>query len=106
MLVTCFLTHRIGCFFGSLASFILGTPLGRCRTIILGAIVLQVGALVQGLAHSASILILGRIVAGLGQFHGIPLRDRRTFHLLILHHPQRKQHRYGPRQFYHSYTPH
>ncbi|CAO1626662.1 unnamed protein product [Parajaminaea phylloscopi] len=58
--------YEIGCFLGSLVSFVIGTPLGRCRTIVVGGVILEVGAALQGAAHSTSCLIVGRVVAGLG----------------------------------------
>lgn len=58
--------YEIGCAIGALSSFVIGTPLGRCRTILLGALILEVGAIIQGACNSVGVLIFGRIVAGIG----------------------------------------
>ncbi|KAI9730689.1 MAG: hypothetical protein M1834_005657 [Cirrosporium novae-zelandiae] len=58
--------YEIGCFFGSIFAFIAGERLGRRKTIMLGCIVLSIGAALQASAHGIPQMIVGRIVAGLG----------------------------------------
>lgn len=58
--------YEIGCFFGALAAFAFSERLGRRLSIILGCSVLTLGAVIQCSSHSIPQLIVGRIVAGLG----------------------------------------
>ncbi|KAG7833700.1 hypothetical protein KL943_003808 [Ogataea angusta] len=58
--------YEIGCFFGALFSFALGEQLGRRWSIMLGCIILSIGAAIQTSAYGVPQLIVGRIVAGLG----------------------------------------
>ncbi|KAH3669255.1 hypothetical protein OGAPHI_001376 [Ogataea philodendri] len=58
--------YEIGCFFGALFSFVFGERLGRRWSIMLGCITLSVGAAIQTSSYSIAQLIVGRIVAGLG----------------------------------------
>lgn len=58
--------YEIGCFFGSLLALVFGEKIGRKRTIMLGSLVLCVGGALQASAYSIAHLIVGRIVAGLG----------------------------------------
>jgi sugar porter (SP) family MFS transporter len=72
MLITCSAAgavvslYTLGCFFGSLCCVFLGDRLGRVRTIVLGAVVNMVGAILQSSSYSLGQLIVGRLVAGLG----------------------------------------
>lgn len=58
--------YEIGCFFGSLLAMVFGERLGRRRVIMAGCVVLGVGGALQASASSIPHLIVGRIVAGLG----------------------------------------
>lgn len=58
--------YEIGCFFGSLLALILCEKLGRRWSIMLGCAILTVGGALQASAFSIPHLIVGRIVAGLG----------------------------------------
>ncbi|CAG9937378.1 unnamed protein product [Clonostachys rosea f. rosea IK726] len=58
--------YEIGCFFGALFCLVAGERLGRRWSIMLGCIVLAIGATLQATAFSIPHMIVGRIVAGLG----------------------------------------
>ena len=58
--------YTLGCFFGALCCVFLGDRLGRIRTIMLGAAVNIVGAIIQASSFSLGQLIVGRLVTGLG----------------------------------------
>lgn len=58
--------YEIGCFFGSILALVFGEKLGRRLTILIGCLVLCVGGALQASAYSIPHLIVGRIVAGLG----------------------------------------
>jgi len=58
--------YEIGCFVGAIIAFVFGERLGRRWTIILGCIILTIGAAIQTSAYGIAQLIAGRIVAGLG----------------------------------------
>ncbi|KKY30144.1 putative sugar transporter stl1 [Diaporthe ampelina] len=58
--------YEIGCFFGSILALVFGEKLGRRMTILIGCLILCVGGALQASAYSIPHLIVGRIVAGLG----------------------------------------
>ena len=58
--------YEIGCFFGSLFCLFAGERLGRRKCIWLGCAILSIGAALQAAAYGIPQLIVGRIVAGLG----------------------------------------
>lgn len=58
--------YEIGCFFGALLAFAFAERLGRRWSIIIGCGILAVGAAIQCSAYTVAQLIVGRIVAGLG----------------------------------------
>jgi MFS family permease len=58
--------YDIGCFFGAVIAFWLGEQLGRKKTIIVGTAIMTVGAILQISAYSVAQMIVGRIIAGIG----------------------------------------
>ncbi|KAF2091332.1 general substrate transporter [Saccharata proteae CBS 121410] len=58
--------YEIGCFFGAIFTFMFGERLGRRKCILLGCTVLTIGAAIQCSSYTIAQLIVGRIVAGLG----------------------------------------
>ncbi|KUL83984.1 hypothetical protein ZTR_07070 [Talaromyces verruculosus] len=58
--------YEIGCFFGALICMLVGERLGRKKCIAIGCVVLSIGAALQASAYSLAQLIVGRVVAGLG----------------------------------------
>lgn len=58
--------YEIGCFFGAIFCFLFGEKLGRRRCIMIGCVVLSLGAVLQAAAFGIPQMIVGRIVAGLG----------------------------------------
>ncbi|KAL1861527.1 hypothetical protein Daus18300_008790 [Diaporthe australafricana] len=58
--------YEIGCFFGSIGALVFGEKLGRRMTILIGCAILCVGGALQASAYTIPHLIVGRIVAGLG----------------------------------------
>ena len=58
--------YDVGCFFGAIAAFSIGERLGRKKAILLGTTVMSIGAILQISAFSVTQMIVGRIVAGLG----------------------------------------
>ncbi|KAL2840798.1 general substrate transporter [Aspergillus pseudoustus] len=59
-------TYDIGCIIGTLVSMIWGDKLGRRRCILTGCCILIVGAILQTAAYSLAPMIVGRVVAGIG----------------------------------------
>ena len=72
--------YEIGCFFGALAAFAFAERLGRRWSIMIGCAILTVGAAIQTSSHGIPQLIVGRIVAGIG--NGINTATIRTSVLL------------------------
>ncbi|KAK6063357.1 hypothetical protein SCUP515_12473 [Seiridium cupressi] len=58
--------YEIGCFFGALMVFFWGEIIGRRWCIIIGCSILAVGGALQASASTIAHMIVGRIVAGLG----------------------------------------
>lgn len=58
--------YEIGCFFGAITAFMIGEKTGRRKMIMLGCIVLSIGGALQACAYTIPHLIVGRIIAGLG----------------------------------------
>ena len=58
--------YDVGCFFGAIAAFSIGERLGRKKAVLLGTTVMSIGAILQISAFSVAQMIVGRIVAGLG----------------------------------------
>ncbi|KAL2169511.1 hypothetical protein VTG60DRAFT_5980 [Thermothelomyces hinnuleus] len=58
--------YEIGCFFGAIIALLIGEKIGRRKTIMLGCLVLCIGGALQACAYGIPHMIIGRIVAGLG----------------------------------------
>jgi len=58
--------YDIGCFFGAIAAFFIGDIIGRKKTILLGTTIMSIGAILQITSYSVAQMIVGRIVAGIG----------------------------------------
>ncbi|PKS06200.1 hypothetical protein jhhlp_007517 [Lomentospora prolificans] len=58
--------YEIGCFFGAIFAFMFGEAMGRKKCIMLGCLVLCIGGALQASASTIPHMIVGRIVAGLG----------------------------------------
>ncbi|KAL9635818.1 MAG: hypothetical protein Q9204_002476 [Flavoplaca sp. TL-2023a] len=58
--------YDVGCFFGAIAAFSFGEMLGRKKTILLGTTIMSIGAILQIAAYGVPQMIVGRIVAGIG----------------------------------------
>lgn len=58
--------YEIGCLVGSIIVLIAGERLGRRRVIIIGNLIVVIGATLQASAFTVAHLIVGRVVAGIG----------------------------------------
>ncbi|KAL2830879.1 general substrate transporter [Aspergillus cavernicola] len=59
-------TYDIGCIIGTIVSMFFGDKLGRRRCILIGCCILIVGAILQTASYSLAPMIVGRVVAGIG----------------------------------------
>ncbi|KAH7140330.1 general substrate transporter [Dactylonectria estremocensis] len=59
-------TYDIGCIIGTLLSILVGDKIGRRRCILIGCTILIVGGILQATSYSLAPMIVGRIVAGVG----------------------------------------
>lgn len=59
-------TYDIGCIIGTLISMSFGDKLGRRRSILIGCCILIVGGVLQTASYSLAQMIVGRVVAGVG----------------------------------------
>ncbi|KAF5007604.1 hypothetical protein FDECE_6068 [Fusarium decemcellulare] len=57
---------EIGCFFGAVFAAIWGEKLGRRRSVLIGCVVMIIGAVLQAASYTRAMMIVGRIVSGLG----------------------------------------
>ncbi|KAK4106417.1 hexose carrier protein [Parathielavia hyrcaniae] len=58
--------YEIGCFFGAILALLIGEKIGRRKTIMLGCVILSIGGALQACAYGIPHMIVGRIVAGVG----------------------------------------
>jgi len=58
--------YNLGCFAGALSTLYYGDKLGRPRTLILGSLIIAIGAIIQASVYGAAQMYVGRVVAGLG----------------------------------------
>ncbi|KAI1796243.1 general substrate transporter [Ganoderma leucocontextum] len=58
--------YEIGCLIGALSNLWVGDWLGRRRTIVLGGIIMIIGAILQTTSYSYAQMVVARIVTGLG----------------------------------------
>ncbi|RYP88154.1 hypothetical protein DL769_000346 [Monosporascus sp. CRB-8-3] len=58
--------YEIGCFFGAIICLLFGERLGRRKSIMLGCLILGIGGALQASASSIPHMIVGRVIAGLG----------------------------------------
>ena len=58
--------YDVGCIFGAVATSWLGEDLDRNKTILVGTTIMTVGAIIQISAYGVAQMIVGRIVAGIG----------------------------------------
>lgn len=59
-------TYDIGCIIGTLVSMFAGDKLGRRKCILIGCVILLIGAILQTASYSLAQMIVGRVVAGIG----------------------------------------
>lgn len=58
--------YDVGCFLGAVSTIWIGESLGRKKTILLGTTIMSIGAILQVAAFGIPQMIVGRIVAGIG----------------------------------------
>ncbi|KAK5092941.1 hypothetical protein LTR70_005195 [Exophiala xenobiotica] len=58
--------YDIGCFVGALSACWFGEKYGRKNTILLGTTIMSIGAILQIASYSVAQMIVGRIIAGIG----------------------------------------
>ena len=58
--------YDIGCFIGAIIACWVGEKLGRKKTILVGTTIMTIGAIIQISAYSVAQMIVGRIIAGIG----------------------------------------
>ncbi|EPT02777.1 hypothetical protein FOMPIDRAFT_1159833 [Fomitopsis schrenkii] len=58
--------YEIGCLVGALSNLWLGDKLGRRKTIVIGGIIMIIGAILQATAFTYAHMIVARIVTGIG----------------------------------------
>lgn len=66
--------YEIGCLIGALGMVAYGDVLGRRRSILVGASIMIVGAILQTSSTTLEQMIIGRIVTGLGMETAISSR--------------------------------
>lgn len=61
-------THHetVGCFLGSVFTSFFGEGLGRKKSILIGVVIMIIGALLQATAYSRAHMVVARVVSGIG----------------------------------------
>ncbi|CDO76544.1 hypothetical protein BN946_scf184982.g3 [Trametes cinnabarina] len=76
--------YEIGCLIGALSNLWVGDWLGRRKTIVLGGIIMIIGAILQTASFSYAQLVVARIITGLG--NGLNIRScflPSAYHVLV-----------------------
>lgn len=76
--------YEVGCFFGAILCLLIGERLGRRKCIAIGSIILSIGAALQASSFGIPQIIVGRIVAGIG--NGMNTSTIRKQHSFLLSH--------------------
>ncbi|RMZ90064.1 hypothetical protein DV736_g2701, partial [Chaetothyriales sp. CBS 134916] len=58
--------YDVGCFFGAVLAAWLGEAIGRKKSVLVGTTIMTIGAILQISSFSTAQMIVGRIVAGIG----------------------------------------
>ncbi|KAG7085499.1 hypothetical protein E1B28_003062 [Marasmius oreades] len=58
--------YDIGCFTGAMATFAFGERYGRKKTLLIGVIIMSIGAVLQTSAFTVAHMIVGRLITGFG----------------------------------------
>lgn len=58
--------QEIGCLVGALSNLWIGDRIGRRKTIVLGGVIMIIGAILQTTSFSYAQLVVARIITGLG----------------------------------------
>lgn len=58
--------YDVDCCIGSLLAYSIGERLGRRNTVLLGTIVMTIGAILQASSYGLGQMMTGRVVAGIG----------------------------------------
>lgn len=58
--------YDIGCFVGAVSVCAIGDPLGRKKCVLLGTTIMSIGAIIQIASYGVPEMIVGRIIAGIG----------------------------------------
>ena len=58
--------YDVGCFLGAIIAFTIGERLGRKKAIIVGTIVMSIGAIIQASSFSLAQMFVGRTILGIG----------------------------------------
>ncbi|KAF9452432.1 general substrate transporter [Macrolepiota fuliginosa MF-IS2] len=58
--------YELGCLVGALSNLWVGDRLGRRRTIILGGVIMIIGAIIQAASFSYAQILVARVITGLG----------------------------------------
>ena len=58
--------YDVGCFLGAIFAAGVGEMIGRKKSVLLGTVVMSIGALLQITSFSLAQMFVGRIVAGIG----------------------------------------
>lgn len=58
--------YEVGCFLGSCATSIFGEQIGRKKSIMIGVVIMILGALFQATSSSRTYMVIARVVSGVG----------------------------------------
>jgi MFS family permease len=58
--------YEVGCFLGSVATSIFGESLGRKKSILIGVIIMIIGAVLQASSYGRPQMVVARVVSGVG----------------------------------------
>lgn len=56
--------YNLGCFAGALSTLYTGDKLGRPNSLILGSVIIALGAIIQATVYGPAQMYVGRVIAG------------------------------------------
>ncbi|OAA64572.1 General substrate transporter [Niveomyces insectorum RCEF 264] len=58
--------YDVGCFLGAVAAFTIGERMGRKKSVLLGTVIMSIGAILQASSFSLGQMFVGRTILGIG----------------------------------------
>jgi MFS family permease len=78
--------YEVGCFLGAIITSVVGEGLGRRKSIMIGAVIMLIGAILQATSYGRPQMIVARIISGVGMGFinsTVPVSNKYAFFMLL-----------------------